>query len=476
MNWPAISGLVAEIKTGKHSAVETVRRALDQIEATKDYHAILEINPEALKQAEAIDQRIKKGDKSGKLLGVPYVAKDVFLTRYTHTTAASNILRPFKSPFQSTAVERLQAEGAIMLGKANNDAFGHGTSTENSDFGVTKNPHDPTRVPGGSSGGSAASVALGQVPFSLAEDTGGSIRLPANYCGVVGLKPTYGLISRYGVVAMASSADTVGPICRSVEDTAYVLDILAANDPLDATTIERDSSSYTNFNSDIRQLKVGIIKQHVGSHTDTAIKTNLQDICERLRQAGTQVNEFSIPVDELALAAYYIIIPAEISSNLARYDGIKYGHHTTAARDLNEYYEKSRSEGFGGEAKRRIMIGTYVLSSGYYDAYYKKAQAVRTLLINEYQQVFNQVDVLIDPVSPSLPFKFGAKQDPLAMYLTDIFTVQPNLLGIPSIAIPTGKSGKLPLGIQVMGPQRSERMLLGVASAIEKLVSAEKIS
>lgn len=464
-----IEALAADVRSGKLSAVELVQASLDAIAASSDFHAILQVNPKAIERAKDIDKK-----PQGRLAGVPFIAKDNFLTFNTETTAASNILKgnnPFKAPYQATAIERLEAEGAILVAKANLDAFAHGSSTENSDFGPTKNPWDTTKVPGGSSGGSAAAVALGLAPFALGTDTGGSIRLPASFCGVVGLKPTYGLVSRYGVIAMASSTDVIGPLTRSAIDAALVLDVLAYRDPQDATTVERDKHSYANPQAELKGLKVGVIKEYLGEGIDLAVKANAQGMIDRLELAGAEIHHISLPSVDLALACYYILVPAEISSNLARYDGIKYGHSAKEAKTLADTYALSRDQGFGDETKRRIMIGTYVLSSGYYDAYYKKAQAVRTLLIKEFEEAFKKYDVLVGPTSPTAAFGLGHRdKDPLAMYLTDIMTVAVNLVGCPAISIPSGLDNGLPLGFQIIAAQHGERQLLGVAAELQKLL------
>jgi aspartyl-tRNA(Asn)/glutamyl-tRNA(Gln) amidotransferase subunit A len=363
--------------------------------------------------------------------------------------------------------------GAVLVAKANLDAFAHGTSTENSDFGPTKNPHDPTRVPGGSSGGSAAAVALGQVAFAIGSDTGGSIRQPAALCGVVGLKPTYGLSPRSGVVAMASSTDVMGPLTNSVGDSALVLDVMAGPHASDATTITRDPDGYRVQTGHVKGLKIGLIKEYLGEGLDSESKQQLLDFIPRLKAAGAEVEEVSVPATKLALAAYYILVPAEVSSNLARYDGVKYGHTAKSASNLEETYFKSRAEGFGAEAKRRIMIGTYVLSSGYYDAYYKRAQKVRTQLVDEINEAFKQYDLLIGPTSPSPAFPIGSKsQDPLSLYLEDVMTVAVNLVGVPAISIPLGRVNGLPVGLQLIAPQRAERALLSAARAAESLLGS----
>ena len=404
-------------------------------------------------------------------MGVPFIAKDNFLAFGADTTAASNILKGFDAPYQATAIKKLEDEGAICVAKANLDAFAHGVSTENSDFMTTKNPHDKTRVPGGSSGGSAAAVILDMAPFAVGTDTGGSIRLPAAFCGAVGFKPTYGLVSRNGVIAMASSTDVIGPITRRVEDAALVLDVMSGKDIFDSTTIERDKKSYLELDNVGDNIKVGLVKEYVEG-IDPGIKKQLDITVNALENNGIEVEEVSIPSLSLALACYYIICPAEVSSNLSRYDGQRYGYSNQDATTLDESYNWSRSEGFGKEAKRRIMIGTYVLSSGYYDAYYKQAMRLRTKLIEEFDKAFTKYDYLLGPTSPTVAFPIGKHaDDPIQMYLMDIMTVAANLVGIPSVSIPVGTDDGLPVGIQVMAPQRADRSLLSLARKTEELVS-----
>ena len=467
-----IDELVAEVQAGKISAEDLVQASLKMIEDKQDYNAILEVSPEAINRAGAIDERIKAGEDVGKLAGIPFIAKDNFLTHDTHTTAASNILKNFKAPYQSTAVERLEAEGAIMVAKSNLDAFAHGSSTENSDFGPTKNPTDPTRVPGGSSGGSAAAVALGMACFALGTDTGSSVRLPASFCGVVGFMPSYGLVSRYGVIAMGSSFDTIGAMTNRVSDINLVLDVMAGKDPKDSTTVDR-ADSYLDQKYDFKGKKVGLVKEYLAEGIDPQVEARVLETAEKLKQAGAEVEEVSIPIIKYGLPTYYILIPAEVSSNLARYDGIRFGHSSKDAKNLGETYLRSRDEGFGDEAKRRIIIGTYVLSSGYYDAYYKKAQKVRTLLINEFKKAFEVYDLLIGPDAPYTAFKIGERsKDPLQMYLADICTVATNLTGSCGISVPNGTIDGLPVGLQIIGPPKGEVELLGAAKVVEELVGA----
>ncbi|MDQ3093926.1 MAG: Asp-tRNA(Asn)/Glu-tRNA(Gln) amidotransferase subunit GatA [bacterium] len=470
-NWLPISELAKSVSIGQTSAVSNVQKALENLKLTSNYqHTISLIEQRALDRASEIDSRIKAGESVGPLAGVPFVAKDNFLVFGANTTAASNMLKNFAAPYQSSAIEKLETAGAICVGKANLDAFAHGSSTENSDFFTTKNPVNPEYVPGGSSGGSAAIAALGAVPFTLGTDTGGSIRLPASYCGIVGLKPTYGLVSRSGVVAMASSTDCVGPLARTVEDAAYVLDIMAGRDPADSTTIDRQDSYIIAEKPNLRGQKIGVVKEFFGHGISEKVDQAVNATVEQLKQLGAEVSEVSLPSLPLALAVYYVIVPAEVSSNLSRYDGIRFGHRNESTTTLEDSYLTNRSEGFGAEAKRRIMIGTYVLSSGYYDAYYKKAQTVRTKIIDEFNQVFNQVDYLVGPTAPDIAFQIGQNvDDPLAMYLVDIMTVSANLVGVPSISIPVKVSeGDMPIGLQIMAPQKKDKELLALAASIEE--------
>lgn len=470
--WPSIAEIADSVQTGAVSPVALVEDALERINEAEEYKAIIApIKGRALKRAQEIKQAVKNGEEVGRLAGVPFIAKDNFLVFGADTTAASNILKGFDAPYQATAIERLEAEGAICVAKANLDAFAHGSSTENSDFFTTKNPHDKERVPGGSSGGSAAAVVLGLAPFALGTDTGGSIRLPASFCGAVGYKPTYGLVSRSGVIAMASSTDIIGPITRTVEDSAVILDVMSGVDSLDSTTIERDHVPYTQFDTG-KKPTIGIVKEYFGDGLDKEVNKKIQEAIKKLEAADYQTKEISIPSLPLALACYYVLCPAEISSNLSRYDGQRFGYSDKTAKDLEQSYELSRTKGFGREAKRRIMIGTYVLSSGYYDAYYKQAQTVRTKLINEFAVAFEHVDILLGPTAPITAFKIGQNiKDPLAMYLTDVMTVAVNLVGIPAVSLPAGKAHGMPVGLQLMAPQKADRQLLAMASETERILS-----
>lgn len=467
MNWDSIDRIAKKVASGELKAVDLVEKALARAKEVEDYHAVLQlIAGRSRERAMQIDVEVKAGKTDGKLLGVPFIAKDNFLTFDSETTAASNILKGFNAPYQATAIERLEAEGAICIGKANLDAFAHGTSTENSDFGVTKNAHDKSRVPGGSSGGSATAVALEVVPFALGSDTGGSIRQPASLSGVVGMKPTYGLVSRYGVIAMASSTDVIGVLANSTQDVSSVMAVIAGRDEYDSTSIKAD----INFaNNSTKQFKVALIKEYMEDGLDPLVRQQIDKTVSLIKKSGITVEEISLPSLKYALAAYYIVVPAEISSNLARYDGVKFGHRAKA-ETLEGMYEESRAEGFGYEAKRRIMIGSYVLSSGFYDAYYQKAQKVRTLIINDFNRAFADYDLLIGPVSPSPAFKIGEKSgDPLSLYLEDIMTVAISLAGLPAISVPTDTGDELPVGLQIVGKQQQDAEVIQFASRVEEL-------
>ncbi len=446
------------------SARHNVEQAIEKAKAKDEYHALLSFTEaRALERADAVD----RGEITGRLAGVPFVVKDNFLAFGAPTTAASKMLERFDTPLQSTAVEKLEAEGAICIGKANLDAFAHGGSTENSVFGPTKNAHDTTRVAGGSSGGSAAVTALDIVPFALGSDTGGSIRQPASFNGVVGVKPTYGTVSRYGVVAMASSTDTIGCFAANTKDAALIMDIMSGQDDRDMTTLP---DFFAPQATAPKSLKIGLIKEYMSDDVDIDVRERILEYVKKLQDAGHAVDEVSLPTLKYALAMYYIIVPAEISSNLARYDGIRYGHRAEGVSTLAELYGRSRDEGFVTENKRRIMIGSYVLSSGFFDAYYQQAQKARTILINEYNTLFTTYDILLGPVAPTPAFLLGENtDDPIKMYLADIMTVPPSLAGLPAISVPAGFSSTgLPIGAQLIGPQRSDALLLSLAGSIEE--------
>lgn len=445
------------------TARENVEQAIAKARDNESFHALLSVSEQrALERADAVD----RGEITGRLVGIPFIAKDNFLTLGGTTTAASKLLENFSSPLQATAIEKLEAEGAICIGKANLDAFAHGGSTENSAYGPTKNAYDTERVAGGSSGGSAVAVALDIVPFALGTDTGGSIRQPASFNGVVGVKPTYGTVSRYGVVAMASSTDTIGVLAGSVEDAELVMDIMAGRDEKDMTTLPDFFAPKTLDGP----KKVGVIKEFMSDGVDSEVRRLTSEYIEGLKAKGYEVEEVSLPLLKYALAIYYIVVPAEISSNLGRYDGIRYGKRAEEAINLGEVYGLSRDHGFMPENKRRIMIGSYVLSSGFFDAYYLQAQKARTLLIQEFEKAFAAYDFLIGPVAPTPAFKLGENtEDPVKMYLADIMTVPASLAGLPAISVPAGKTNDgLPVGVQLIGLRKSDALLLAVAKENEQ--------
>ncbi len=458
------------------SAVELTRAYLERIEAHDGHvRAYNETYADrAIERAEAVD----RGEVTGVLAGVPIALKDNLCTTWGHTTCSSNILKNFRAPYNATVVEKLEAAGAVVLGKTNLDEFAMGSSTENSGFKPTKNPWDTGRVPGGSSGGSAAAVAADLCAAAFGSDTGGSIRQPAALCGVVGLKPTYGLISRFGLVAFASSLDQIGPFTHTVEDAAVLLNVIAGHDPRDSTSADPDTSGpipdYTaNLDRPIEGLKLGIAKQYMGEGNDPAVAKMIDDAIAMYKDMGATIVEVDLPHTEYGIPTYYIVATAEASSNLARYDGVHYGHRTEAPDDLIDLYSASRAEGFGDEVKRRIMLGTYALSSGYYDAYYLRALKVRRLIKNDFDAAFAQCDAIVCPTTTGPAFKFGEKtDDPLSMYLNDVYTVNANLAGIAGISVPGGFTevdGKtLPLGLQLLGPTFSEPTLLRAANMYEK--------
>jgi aspartyl-tRNA(Asn)/glutamyl-tRNA(Gln) amidotransferase subunit A len=454
------------------SAREVAEAALARVEAVEpNLHAYLTVTRDhAIAQADAVDKRIAAGEPIGPLAGVPIALKDNLNARGIRTTCGSKILPNFIPPYDATVVSRLDEAGAVLTGKANCDEFAMGSSTENSGYGPSRNPWDVSRVPGGSSGGSAVAVAAGQAALSLGSDTGGSIRQPAALCGIVGLKPTYGRVSRYGLVAYASSLDQVGPFARTVEDAALMLNAIAGHDPLDSTSVDLPVPDYTEAcRAEVRGLRVGVPKEFFGEGVDPQVASVVRTAIEKLAGLGAEVGTCSLPSTEYALAAYYIIAPAEASSNLARYDGVKYGHRTKELAGHIGLTEKTRDEGFGDEVKQRIMIGTYALSAGYYDAYYKRAQQVRTLIRQEYDRAFEQFDVLVTPTSPTVAFKIGEKSDdPIAMKLADVCTLPINMAGIPAISLPCGFVDGLPVGLQIIGKPFAEETLFRAAFAYEQ--------
>lgn len=460
------------LKKGEISSVELTKAVLDRIDTTEpDVHGYITVDPDgALAAAAEADKAIAAGD-AGDLIGIPAAVKDNICTKGLKTTCASKMLENFVPPYDAFVSKRLKDAGVVILGKANMDEFAMGGSSETSYFGATKNPYDLTCVPGGSSGGSAAVVAADEAVFALGSDTGGSIRQPASFCSVVGLKPTYGLVSRYGLVAFASSLDQIGPLTKDVTDCAMVLNAIAGHDEMDSTSLDVQLPDYTKaLTGEVRGLKIGLPKEYLGDGTHPDVKAAVLAAAKQYEAMGAVVEECSLPVTEYALPAYYIISSAEASSNLARFDGIKYGYRTADFENLNELYCKTRAEGFGSEVKRRIMLGTYALSSGYYDAYYKKAQQARTLIRQSFDQAFARYDLLLSPAAPDPAFKIGDRiSDPIKMYLGDICTVSVNIAGLPAMVIPGGfDASGLPIGIQLIGKHFSENTLLGAAYAFEQ--------
>ncbi len=462
----------AGLRKKEFSATELAYACLRQIQQyDKDIHAFLTVTEDvALEQAKLVDESIALGEDIAPLAGIPMSIKDIVITKNIRSTAASKMLEHYIPPYSATVYQMLLSQGAVMLGKTNLDEFAHGASTENSVFGPTKNPWDISRVPGGSSGGSAAAVAAGMGLFSIGTDTGGSIRFPAGFCSVVGFKPSYGRCSRYGLMSMTSSTDVPGPITKTAEDAAIVMNVIAGKDTKDATTVFKPVPDYTkSILQKIKGMKIGVPKEFMSSGTEKATDEAVRSAIDGLAKLGAEIVEISLPTAPYGIAVYYVITPSEISSNLARYDGIRFGYQSKKATNFFEQYMCSRGEGFGLETKRRILIGTYALSSGYYDAYYIKAQKVRTKIVQEINRAFEEVDVIVGPVSPHTPFKIGGQvNDPVAMYLEDIFMSPASLAGLPAISIPCGfeeKEGKqLPIGLQIMGKQFDEAAVLQVAN------------
>lgn len=458
----------------KEITVQEVTKAyVDRInDKEKDVGAfVTTLCDEALEEAKSIQEKIDAGEIKGELAGIPIGIKDNMCTKGIKTTCSSKMLENFVSPYDATVVEKLKEQHMIDLGKLNMDEFAMGASTEYSAFHVTRNPWNLNTVPGGSSGGSAAAVAANLVPWALGSDTGGSIRQPAAFCGVVGLKPTYGLVSRYGLVAFASSLDQIGPITKDVEDAAMLLNVIAGHDERDTTSENREKIDYTKcLKNDVKGLKIGVPKEFFGEGINEEVKAKLKEAIEKYKEMGAEVEEFSLDIANYALATYYIIACAEASSNLGRFDGIRYGYRTENFTNLKEIYKNSRSEGFGDEVKRRIILGTYVLSSGYYDAYYKKAQQVRTLVRKEFDKAFEKYDVLLTPTSPTVAFEIGTKSsNPLEMYLADICTVSINIAGLPGISVPCGvDSNGMPVGMQLIGNRFDEEKILNAAYTYEQ--------
>lgn len=461
------------------SAVEICKDVLDRIAETEDkVGAYVTCCEDCLQQAEAVDQARSAGKKMHPLAGIPIGIKDNISTKGIRTTCSSKMLEHYVPPFDATVMQSIRSANMVITGKMNMDEFAMGSSTETSYFHPTRNPHDVTCVPGGSSGGSAAAIASGEAILTLGSDTGGSIRQPASLCGVVGMKPTYGSVSRYGLVAFASSLDQIGPFGKSVKDVAMLQSLICGNDPMDATSAYRTYPDFAaNLTNQVAGLRIGIPKEYFGAGVDDTVKTAVMNAVKLLEQQGASVHEISLPSTEYAINTYYIIASAEASSNLARFDGVKYGYRASSYTDLTDMYEKTRSEGFGDEVKRRIMLGTFVLSSGFYDAYYKKAKLVQRNISKEFTEAFQDCDVIITPTSPSPAFKIGENiGDPLKMYYNDVCTVTVNIAGLPAISVPCGKSETgLPLGMQIIGNKFAEQTILNTANAYETLVGGFQV-
>ncbi len=462
------------IKSGKISLRKNVEEFLHEIEDKKELNAFNFVFDDVLLQADKVEEKIKKGS-AGKLGGMVISIKDVLSIKSRPMTCSSKILKNYEAVYTATAVQKLLDEDAIIIGKTNCDEFAMGSSNENSAFGIVRNPHDTERVPGGSSGGSAVSVAADLCDASLGTDTGGSIRQPAAFCGVYGLKPTYGRVSRYGLTAFASSFDTIGPFAKSIEDIALIMSVISGKDPKDSTSHDIEVPAFTLNVDNVEKYRVGIPKEYLNPSSegglDQEIKEAIENQIDLLKENGYEIKEISLPHTEYAIATYYILTTAEASSNLSRYDGAHYGYRSDKANNLFDMYTESRTEGFGKEVKRRIMLGTYVLSAGYYDAYYRKAQKVRRLLKEDFDKAFQQVDIMLTPTTPTVAFKIGEKSaDPLQMYLSDIFTTPANLAGIPGINIPVGKNSEgLPIGLQLMANHFEELKLLRFAKKLETI-------
>jgi len=471
-DWSA-SEIAERVRSGEVTAAEVTEAALARIAAVDDrVRAFLTVTEEAARaQALAVDRAVASGDETGPLAGVPVAVKDNLCTRGVRTTCGSRILPEFVPPYDATVVTRLREAGAVMVGKANLDEFAMGSSTENSAYGPSRNPWQLDRVPGGSSGGSAAAVAACETPVALGSDTGGSIRQPASLCGIVGLKPTYGRVSRYGLVAYASSLDQVGPLARCVDDAALVLSVIAGDDPLDSTCVDAPVPNYgATREAGVRGMRIGVPREFFAEGVDPAVGDLVRAAVDRLCEEGAEAEECSLPSVSYCLSAYYIIAPAEASSNLARYDGVKYGHRAATHTGHIGLMERTRAEGFGAEVQQRIMIGTYALSAGYYDAYYRRAQQVRTLIRRDFDSAFARFDVLVTPTSPTVAFPIGERaDDPLAMKLADVCTLPVNMAGIPAISIPCGFLDGLPVGLQIMAPAFGEETMFRVAYAYEGL-------
>lgn len=479
LNKASIKQVTNAIKQKQISTLDVAKHFLKRVEKINpEINAVITLNDQLLQQAKELDEKISKGSVEGKLLGIPVGIKDMLCTKGLRTTAASKILHNFVPPYDATVVEKIKQSGGLILGKLNQDEFAMGSSNENSCFGPCKNPWDRQRVPGGSSGGSAAAQAARLAMGCIGTDTGGSIRQPANFCGVVGIKPTYGRVSRYGVIAYASSLDQAGPMANTVEDAALILEIISGSDNKDGTCSRKNVPEFSNnIDKNVRNLRIGILKEFANAQINEDVQKNVEKAIKELRQAGAEIVELSIPTIKFAVPIYYLIAASEASSNLSRYDGVRYGYRSEfkdlSAVELEKFYSETRGEGFGSEVKRRIMLGTYFLSSGYYDAYYKKASQVRRMLSAEFAEAFKKCDVILSPVTTSPAFKIGEKiSDPVSMYMNDIFTTATNLIGSPGMSVPFGYSkDKLPIGIQITSAPFEEQRIINVASFLEEASS-----
>lgn len=477
MHNKSIAELSQALQQKKISSMELTQHFLTRIKnLNPQLNSFVTVTTEtALAQAQAADKRIAQGDAT-PLTGIPIAHKDIFCTKGIKTSCGSKILDNFIAPYNATVVERFNAAGTVLLGKTNMDEFAMGSSNENSFYGAVKNPWNTACIPGGSSGGSAAAVAARLALGATGTDTGGSIRQPAALCGITGLKPTYGRVSRYGMIAFASSLDQGGPLAQSAEDAAMLLNVMAAHDARDSTSINKETPDYTaTLNNNLSGLKIGLPQEYFGAGLDPAIADAIEVAKKELARLGAQFVDISLPHTSLAASAYYVLAPAECSSNLARYDGVRYGYRCNDPLDLDDLYKRSRSEGFGAEVKRRIMIGTYVLSAGYYDAYYLKAQKIRRLMRNDFLTAFKQVDIILTPATPTPAFKLGEKaSDPLAMYLSDVYTIAVNLAGLPGISIPAGFTHGLPIGLQLIGNYFDEARILNAAHRYQQVTAWHK--
>ena len=465
-----VAELSVALASGDISSVELTQTYLDRIaELNTELNAFITVCDEsALDQARAADAARANGE-AGALLGIPMAHKDIFCTQGISTTCGSRMLQNFVSPYDATVVERFKAAGAVTLGKTNMDEFAMGSSNENSFFGPVRNPWDTNRVPGGSSGGSAAAVAAGLCAMAPGTDTGGSIRQPASFCGITGFKPSYGRVSRWGMIAFASSLDQAGTLCQSAEDAALMMNVMAGLDSKDSTSIDRDVEDYTaTLDDSLDGLKIGIPRQHFAQGLNAEVEQAIRDALKEYEKLGASIREIDLPNNHLSVSAYYVVAPAEASANLSRYDGVRYGYRCENPLDLEDMYKRSRSEGFGDEVKRRIMVGTYALSAGYYDAYYRKAQKIRRLIKNDFDAAFEEVDIIVGPTSPHTAFELGAKSDPVAMYLEDIYTIAVNLAGLPAISIPGGMVNGLPIGMHLVGSDFAEARVLNIAHQFQQ--------